>query len=57
MINKTRGRGNLDEKRCKRCRLEETEEDAHTLASCKYNKDLITKRHDYVTKKIAMELL
>ena len=57
MINKTRGRGILDEKRCKRCRSGATEEDAHILASCKYNKDLIKKRHDYVTKKIAEEFL
>ena len=57
MINKTRGRGNLDEKRCKRCRSGATEDDAQILASCKYNKDLITKCHDYVTKKIAKELI
>ena len=57
MINNTRGRGNLDEKKCKRCRSGETEDDAQILASCKYNKDLITKCHDYVTKKIAKELI
>ena len=57
MINKTRGRGNLDEKRCKRCRSGAAEDDVHILASCKYNKDLITKHHDYVTKKIAKEIL
>ena len=57
MINKTRRRENLDEKRCKRCRSGATEDDAHILALCKYNKDLITERHDYVTKKIAKELL
>ena len=57
MINKTRGRGNLDEKICKRCRSGATEDDAQILASCKYNKDLITKCHDYVTKKIAKELI
>ena len=57
MVNKTRGRDNLEEKKCKRCKSGATEDDAHILASCKYNKDLITKRHDYVAKKIAKELV
>ena len=36
MINKTRGRTDLEEKRCRRCR-KEVEDDQHILSACEMN--------------------
>lgn len=44
-------------KKCKRCRLKKIEDDAHILAACPHNKNLITKQHDYVVKKLTKELM
>lgn len=43
-------------KKCKRCRLNKIEDDAHILAACPHNKNLITKQHDYVVTKLTKEL-
>lgn len=55
-INKTRGIKELNVKRCSRCRSMKIEDDAHILSACTFNKELITKRHDYVVKKLTKEL-
>ena len=55
-LNKTRGINQRELKVCKQCRLGEIEDDAHILSRCPLNKDLITKRHDYLANKIAKEL-
>ena len=47
----------MNMKKCKRCRQNKIEDDTHILATCDHNKDLITKRHDYVVKMIAKELM
>ena len=56
-VNKTRGNQDRRAKICTRCKKNEVEDDGHILARCTYGKDLITKRHDYVSKKIAKELV
>ena len=56
-VNKTRGNQDRRAKICTRCKKNEVEDDGHILARCTYGKDLITKRHDYVSKKIAKDLV
>lgn len=56
-VNKTRGNPDRRAKICTRCKRNEIEDDSHILSRCTYGKDLITKRHDYVAKKIAKELV
>ena len=56
-VNKTRGREDMRAKICKRCQMNQVEDDGHILSSCTFNKDLITKRHDYVVRKMAKEFM
>ena len=44
-------------KKCKRHRQNKIEDDAHILAACNHNKNLITKQHDYVVKKITKQFI
>ena len=43
-------------KECKRCNSNKIEDDAHILSAGPYNKELITKRHDYIVKKLTKEI-
>ena len=56
-VNKTRGNPDRRAMMCTRCRKNEIEDDGHILSRCSYNKDLITKRHNYITNKITKELV
>ena len=42
-VNNTRGCNDMNMKKCKRCRQNKIEDDAHILAACDQNKDEITK--------------
>ena len=55
-VNKTSGIQERQTKICTRCKLREIEDDMNILAKCTFNKDLITKRHDHLVRKIAKEL-
>ena len=55
-VNKTRGIQERQTKICRRCKLREIEDDMNILAKCTFNKDLITKSHDHLVRKIAKEL-
>ena len=37
--------------------MNKIEDDVHILAVCPYHKDLMTKRHGYVVKKVAKDLI
>lgn len=41
----------------KRCRMNQVQDNGYILSGCTFNKDLITKRHDYVVRKIAKVLV
>ena len=56
-VNKTRGIIDRRVKTCSRCKSNEIEHDMHILSRCNYNKDVITKRHDHLVKKILKELV
>ena len=53
-INRTRGRRNPTEKRCRNC-LKVAETDLHVLNKCPINHELISKRHNEVCNKITKE--
>ena len=53
-INRTGGRRNPTEKRCRNC-LKVAETDLHVLNECPINHELISKRHNEVCNKIAKE--
>ena len=55
-LNKTRDIPDRRVKVCTRCWMDQLEDDGHILSTSKFDKDLITKRHDYALKKIAKEL-
>ena len=55
-INKTRGKADPNTKKCKRCNSNKIEDHAHILSACPYIKELITKRHDYIVKKLTKEI-
>ena len=55
-VNKTRWIQERQTKICTRCKSREIEDDMHILTRCTFNKDLITKRHDHLVRKIAKEL-
>ena len=54
-MNKTRGETEILKRKCRQCKTE-IEDDHHILNKCRANEGLITKRHDYLVKKIAKEL-
>ena len=54
-INKTRGRTDMEEKKCRKCHLK-IEDDQHILSTCEYNKKLIQERHNRLVDKIGKEL-
>ena len=54
-INKTRGRTDMEEKKCRQCHLE-IENDQHIPSTCEYNKKLIQERHNWLVHKIGKEL-
>ena len=54
-MNKTRGETDILNRKCRQCKRE-IEDDHHILNKCRANEGLITKRHDYLVKKIAKEL-
>ena len=55
MINKTRGRSDMEEKRCRQC-CSETEDGQHILSKCELNRKLIQERHDRLVNEIGKEL-
>ena len=55
-VKKMRGKMDMWAKICKRCQINQVEDDVHILSGCMFNKDLITKWH-YVVKKVAKELI
>ena len=55
-VNKTGWIQERQTKICTRCKSREIEDDMHILTRCTFNKDLITKRHDHLVRKIAKEL-
>ena len=54
IINRTRGRRNPIEKRCRNC-SKVMETDLHVLNECPVNHEIISKRHNEVCNKIAKE--
>lgn len=54
-LNRTRGRRNPEEKRCRNCPAK-AETDIHVLQSCPFNRAIVSKRHNAVCDKIAKEL-
>ena len=55
-MNKRRGETDILKRKCRQCKTE-IEDDHHILNKCRANEGLmITKRHDYLVKRIAKEL-
>ena len=55
-VNKTRCINDLNLNKCKRCKSNKVRNDAYIMIACPYNKGLISKRHDYVIKRLAKEV-
>ena len=55
-VNKTRGIQERQTKICTQCKSREIEDGMHILTRSTSNKDLITKGHDHLVRKIAKEL-
>ena len=56
-VHKTRGIPDRRANMCLRCKSNEIEDNMHILSCYSYNKDIITKRHDHLVKKILKELV
>ena len=56
VMSKPRGEADMRLRKCRQCK-EEPEDDQHILNKSRFNKGLMTKRHDYLIRKIRRELM